>query len=74
IHFKWVTRHEGIKGNELADNHAKATTEGSCSMNDSLPPILHKCLPTSIATLKATYKTMLIPNWLKIWKLSARYS
>jgi len=72
IHFKWVPRHEGITGNEMADELAKATSEGTHSAIISLPPILRDPLPVSTAALEATKKTKVIPRWTEAWKIKSK--
>jgi hypothetical protein len=59
-HIPQCSHHEGIEGNELADQYAKEAVEGLWSCSVSLPPTLQQKLPTSITALKLHRKTILI--------------
>ena len=67
IHLEWVPGHMDIKGNELADEHAKRAATGDISHTEDLPDLLKKCLPVSIAALKANWKKSIPQRWRKAW-------
>jgi ribonuclease HI len=73
IHLEWVPGHMEIKGNELADTHAKMASEGNTSNLADLPHILRKCLPESVAALKAQRKGTILQRWRKDWSQSPRF-
>ena len=56
-----------IEGNELTDEHAKRVATGDISCTDNLPDLLKKCLPVSIAALKANWKKPIPQCWRKVW-------
>ena len=56
-----------IKGNELADEHAKRVAAGDIFCTDNLPDLLKKCLPVSIVALKANQKKSILQHWGKVW-------
>lgn len=60
VEFIWTPGHEGVGGNELADEEAKAAAKGDSSEVKDLPPFLRrKLLPISIfATRKSLEKDL----------------
>ena len=66
LHLNWVPGHEGVDGNELADQKAKDAARGASS---PLPHRLHTLcdLPVSIAALQDSAKKDLRTKWATIW-------
>lgn len=57
VEFIWTPGHEGIRGNELADEERKKAAQGETSLSIELPPILRgKPLPISISATRQTLK------------------
>jgi len=74
ILIRWTPGHEGIEGNEKADEEAKkAITEGSSNRN-ALPKALKKTLPHSKLARKWAYHEKLKMCAQKIWEASPCYS
>ena len=74
VHIEWTPGHSKIPGNELADTYVQAAAKGTRSPLNELPPFLCRCLPASIAAIKANCKQKLIPVWIARWKNSPRYT
>ena len=66
-----VSRHDGVEGNECANNEAKtAACEGS-SPEDELPEVLQDCtLLSSLTALGGTFKETLQVRWKSLWAKS----
>jgi len=68
LKIKWVPGHQGVDGNEQADEQAKkAITEGSSKQRE-LPRYLKKLLPHSKSAMKAAYNEKLKCRAQKIWQ------
>jgi hypothetical protein len=62
--------HEGVEGNEQADDQAKkAVTEGSSNGN-SLPKLLRKRLPHSKSAIIQAHRAQLKKRAQKLWQAS----
>jgi ribonuclease HI len=73
VYFVWTPGHEGIEGNEKADEEAKLAAKGDSSPNDELPPFLRKKpLPTSIAATRQFLKKKAKARWINEWTTSPR--
>ncbi|KDQ09211.1 hypothetical protein BOTBODRAFT_643307, partial [Botryobasidium botryosum FD-172 SS1] len=57
ITLQWTPGHEGIIGNELADEHAKKAANGDSQLLPNVCTALTKPLPVSVAATKASMKT-----------------
>ncbi|KDQ10018.1 hypothetical protein BOTBODRAFT_137309, partial [Botryobasidium botryosum FD-172 SS1] len=57
ITLQWTPGHEGIIGNELADEHAKKAASGDTQLSSSICAALTKALPVSVAATRASMKT-----------------
>jgi ribonuclease HI len=73
ITIRWMPGHEGIEGNENADEEAKkAITAGSSDMN-TLPKMLKRPLPHSKSAIRWAYSEKLKRRAQKLWEMSPRY-
>ena len=67
----WVSGHDGIKGNERADDEAKMAAHEGSSPEDELPEVLQGCtLPSSLTALGGAFKETLRARWKYIWAKS----
>ena len=74
VKFVWTPGHEGIEGNERADEIAKQATEEGSSPRRKLPTFLRrKSLPTSISATRQTLKGSIKKRWKSEWKVSPRH-
>lgn len=76
ITVRWISGHDGVEGNELADKEAKRAAEASTesSPRRHLPPYLRKgVLPSSISALRQAQKNESFERWNRFWKKSPRY-
>lgn len=74
IEVVWTPGHEGIVGNELADQAAKTAAMGLSSRRRELPGILRKTLPLSISALRRAHTEELKQKFATLWKDSPRYA
>ena len=75
VNFVWTPGHEGIEGNEKADEAAKDAASGQTSKTKDLPPFLRrKPLPVSISATKQLLKKKMKARWQIEWKTSKRYA
>ncbi|KAG1781298.1 hypothetical protein EV702DRAFT_1266217 [Suillus placidus] len=75
ITLRWIPGHEGVQGNEHADQEAKKAAEGQHqnSPNRELPKYLRDSrLLCSAAALKAAHKIKSKEHWKTIWEKSPR--
>jgi ribonuclease HI len=70
--IRWTAGHEGISGNEAADEEAKKAARGLTSDKPSLPLYLRKPMLTNAAAVKRAYHDMLKGKWVEEWKDSRR--
>ncbi|EIW74118.1 hypothetical protein CONPUDRAFT_39462, partial [Coniophora puteana RWD-64-598 SS2] len=73
--IRWIAGHEGIQGNELVDEEARAAASSrrNSSPKASLPLYLRRRkLPRSISALKQDYRKELYARWKEILSESAR--
>ncbi|KAG2153439.1 uncharacterized protein EDB93DRAFT_1082282, partial [Suillus bovinus] len=76
VTVRWISGHDGVEGNELADEEAKraAVSNTESSPTDTLPPYLHKgVLPCSISALKQAQKKESSDRWKRLWQGSPRH-
>ena len=75
VKFIWTPGHEGILGNEYADEQAKLAAQGESSPTSELPPLLRrKPLPTSISATRQTLKQNAKTRWKNEWYSSPRHA
>jgi ribonuclease HI len=70
--IRWTAGHEGIVGNEAADEEAKRAADGLTTDKPMLPSYLRKCLPINPAAVKRAYHDKLKKKWTEDWRNSAR--
>ncbi|KAG2073310.1 hypothetical protein BDR04DRAFT_954491, partial [Suillus decipiens] len=76
ITVQWISGHNGVAGNKLADGEAKqaAESQSESSPRQHLPPYLHKgILPCSISALKQVQKQESSKCWARFWQKSPQY-
>lgn len=74
IHLMWVPGHSDNPGNELADDAAKAASEGreAPCKNRSQIVFFSKSMPTSVSAVKAAAKKKMQKEWVKEWESAPR--
>ena len=70
--IRWAAGHEGIQGNESADEEAKKAARGSSSDKPLLPHYLRKFLLINPAAVKRAHQDKLKNIWTKSWRISER--
>ena len=70
--LRWTAGHEGIEGNEVADQEAKKAAEGRTSDLNLLPAYLRKPLLTNPSAVKRAHNDALKGKWANTWKHSDR--
>ena len=73
---RWISDHDGVEGNERADEEAKraANAQQENSPRRRLPIYLRKgTLPSSISALKQAQRTESLARWARMWETSPRY-
>lgn len=68
--ISWIPGHEGVEGNERADEEAKRAAAGRSSQKKYLLAQLHKPLPRSRTSMVRTYKTTLETRHDESWRKS----
>ncbi|KAI0286514.1 hypothetical protein BC826DRAFT_900606, partial [Russula brevipes] len=72
--IRWVAGHEGLEGNELADQEAKAAARGMQSVKKLLPPYLRRKLKINPNAAKQSVATKLNAKHKATWRTSERGS
>jgi ribonuclease HI len=74
VKFIWTPGHEGIEGNERADEEAKRAAEQGSNARKDLPPFVRrKLLPISISATRCFLKREIKSKWINEWSKSPRY-
>ncbi|KAG2127127.1 hypothetical protein DEU56DRAFT_691148, partial [Suillus clintonianus] len=77
VKVHWISGHDGVEGNEKADQEAKEAAEGSeaNSATRRLPPYLKKgVLPSSTSALKQAQRKESADRWNRLWTKSPRHA
>jgi hypothetical protein len=72
ITLRWTAGHEGIEGNETADEEAKKAAKGLISDKHTLPSYLRKELLINPAALRQNHNDKLKKIWTNTWQNSVR--
>ncbi|KAI0298315.1 hypothetical protein BC826DRAFT_951267 [Russula brevipes] len=70
--IRWVAGHEGLEGNELADQEAKAAARGTQSDKNLLPPYLRRKLKINPNAAKQSLAAKLSAKHRATWRTSER--
>jgi len=70
--FRWTAGHEGIEGNEKADEEAKKAAKGLTADKPSLPPYLRCTLLTNPSAVRQQNQAAIKKDWTKMWRNSVR--
>ena len=75
VTIKWIARHTGNWGNELADREVKLTANSvdNTSPHRQLPVALKQPLPSSISVLKQYHNSGLRSLWANLWRQSPHH-
>ena len=73
-YLSWISRQNGITGNDKADEEAKMAVQGTSSPWNELPPLLQSSpLPLSSTTAKQHYRLNLMTEWRQHWAKLPRH-
>ena len=74
IRISWISRHDGVAGNESIDKEAKAAAKGDSSPWHKLLTLLQSDpLPLSTMAAKQHFRVGLAREWQKLWEKSPCY-
>lgn len=71
---RWTAGHEGLRGNEAADQEARRAAEGETSGKHSLPSYARKPLLINPAAVRRAHHDALVRQWENDWRSSERGS
>ncbi|KIJ19231.1 hypothetical protein PAXINDRAFT_53127, partial [Paxillus involutus ATCC 200175] len=74
---KWISGHDGVRGNKRADKEAKTAAENARnnSLWKRLPALLrNKPLPTSMSAIKQEQNDITKKHWSRLWAKSPHHA
>ena len=75
LSITWISGHDDVEGNELADKEAKLATEDGSSEMHLLPPFLaNDAMPQSLSATQQVFKEELARRWKEKWSKSLRFT
>lgn len=74
VEIHWIPGHQGVEGNEQADEEAKKAAGGDGTDERELPMELREGLPFNVLSERATFAERIKKRWQDMWRRSPRYA